>query len=359
MSSELGSRLVNLPGPIFLTGHTGFKGTWMTLLLQKLGIEVVGIALPSTNESLFSKVEDSMFSISEYLDIRDRNAVNQVFAKYRPSAVIHLAAQPLVLESYAQPRETFETNVMGTVNVLEACFRTETVKSIIVATTDKVYRNFELDINFCETDALEGKDPYSASKVAVESVVNAWNQIAKVKGGPPVVAVRAGNVIGGGDWASNRLLPDIIRGFISGGPIEIRNPTNTRPWQHVLDPLVGYLLALEANIDSQKFTSINFGPSDENLSVAQVVEIATSVWENKIEVNYRENSRLDFREARSLNLDSNFAKEHLNWNPQITQKEAVASTVNWWKRVSFRESTAIDECNQTITDYLNQLRQLD
>ena len=315
--------------------------------------------MPPTNESLFVKVGGSISCRNEFVDIRNQSAVSEVFAKYNPSAIIHLAAQPLVLESYAQPRETFETNVMGTVNILDSCFRTSSVKSIIVATTDKVYRNSGVGKDFCESDALEGKDPYSASKVAVESVVNGWNQIGKVRGGPSVVSVRAGNVIGGGDWANDRLMPDIIRGLISGGPIEIRNPKNTRPWQHVLDPLVGYLLALEANIDSQIFTSINFGPSGESLTVSEVVEIATLVWGSKVDVNYRDSSIVDSREADNLNLDSNFAKERLNWIPQISQADAVASTVNWWKRVSNNEATAADECNQAISQYLNCLQQLD
>ena len=194
-------------------------------------------------------------------------------AKYTPGAIIHMAAQPLVLESYRIPRETFETNVMGTVNILDAAFATEFVKGIIVVTTDKVYRNDNLGMKFVESDALVNKDPYSASKVGTESVVAAWQQISKVSNGPKVVATRAGNVIGGGDWADDRIIPELIRGFSTNSKVIVRNPKSTRPWQHVLDPLVGYVMVLEAVLAGEQIASMNFGPGI--LTVSQCVKLLT------------------------------------------------------------------------------------
>jgi CDP-glucose 4,6-dehydratase len=257
------------------------------------------------------------------------------------------------MESYNTPRETFEANVMGTVNVLDSSFATKSVKAIIAVTTDKVYKNNNSGQLFRENDPLAGKDPYSASKVGSESAIAAWQQITRVQGGPSVVSVRAGNVIGGGDWAENRLLPDLIRGFISEKPIPIRNPNSTRPWQHVLDPLLGYIMALEAVLDGQNIEAMNFGPSDKSISVKEVVEICASVWlpEGVIKFEYETNS--SGIEAVNLDLDSSFARNKLGWSPNWSQIEAAISTTNWWKKVTNGEITPEKACLFDIEKVLN------
>jgi CDP-glucose 4,6-dehydratase len=213
-----------------------------------------------------------------------------------------MAAQPLVLRSYKIPRETFDVNVMGTVNVLDAAFLTDFVQAVIVVTTDKVYRNDDSGRAFVETDPLEGKDPYSASKVGAEAVVAAWQQIQKASGGPRVVSVRAGNVIGGGDWAENRLIPDLIRGYISRKPIEVRNPESTRPWQHVLDPLVGYLMSIEYALSGGSISKINFAPTGISLTVAKVIEVANKSWKENSEIEIITNTENHEIESKNLSL---------------------------------------------------------
>ena len=244
---------------------------------------------------------------------------------------------------------------MGTVNVLDAAFRTDCVEAIVVVTTDKVYRNDNSGRPFVETDALAGKDPYSASKVGTESVVAAWQQIARVSGGPKVVSVRAGNVIGGGDWAANRLIPDLVRGFACGMPIQIRNPESTRPWQHVLDPLSGYLMALEATLNSQNISAFNFGPSSESLTVKEVVDLATSQWPKAglVAVSHEEGN--GHVEAKSLQLDSTLARSSLGWKDAWSQKEAVIATIKWWDQVLNQLTPALVECQADISHLLQRI----
>jgi CDP-glucose 4,6-dehydratase len=239
MQNPLGQRLRELPGPVLLTGHTGFKGTWMTFLFEQLKIPVVGYSLPPEKDSLYDRASRTGAIPEKFADIRDYVGLEEFIDFHKPSTIIHMAAQPLVLRSYESPRETFDVNTMGTVNVLDIAFKKAFVQAIIVVTTDKVYRNDNSGRAFVETDALEGKDPYSASKVGTEAVVSAWQQISRVSGGPCVVSVRAGNVIGGGDFAENRLIPDLVRSSLSSKVLNIRNSENVRPWQHVLEPLQG------------------------------------------------------------------------------------------------------------------------
>jgi CDP-glucose 4,6-dehydratase len=270
-----------------------------------------------------------------------------------------MAAQPLVLESYKIPLETFDVNVMGTVNILDIAFKKNFVKAIIVVTTDKVYRNDNSGRAFVESDPLEGKDPYSASKVGTEAVVAAWQQIAKVSGGPKVVSVRAGNVIGGGDFAEHRIIPDLIRGIMSGLTVEIRNPNSTRPWQHVLDPIGGYLLALEEILNFKYFSSLNFSSGERSLSVAEVIEIATSSLEKfKIEVHSSKsnNGKNDQVESIDLNLDSNLASRLLGWRSSFTQHESVNFTVNWWNRHLRNDLSPKELCNSDIQVYLERIK---
>lgn len=315
-----------------VTGHTGFKGTWLTLLLEHLGIEVVGYSLPPHKDSLYARL-DRFNKINEvFADIRDFTAVKDAMFKYKPSAVLHLAAQPLVNESYKTPRETFEVNLMGTVNLLDSFLEIPTSQAFMAITTDKVYENINLGIRFKESDSLRGKDPYSASKVAAEAAVAAWQQLAKRSNSPKIVALRAGNVIGGGDWAKDRLIPDLIRGFSCGQTVTVRNPDSTRPWQHVLDPLVGYLLALDYVLSGNELDSLNFGPSEKSLSVRRVVEFSQEIWGEKAKVNFADPQEFLF-EASQLDLDSNLANKILNWAPAWDQAGAIKQTNLWWREL--------------------------
>ena len=334
---------------ILVTGHTGFKGVWLTLLLERLGYEVCGISLEAEDGSLYNSLNRRGLIQEQFIDIRERKILHSAISNINPSIVFHLAAQPLVLKSYNESVETFETNVIGTANLLDAAFKTENVEAISVITTDKVYANNNSGIRFKEVDPLFGKDPYSASKVGTEAVVAAWEQIKKTSSGPLVTSLRAGNVVGGGDFAENRLLPDLVRGFIRNEKVQIRNGKSTRPWQHALDPLAGYLLATAHRIQSDDFTSMNFSPDGDSLSVEQVSEIACSTWGDgaKVEIS---NSNSDL-EAVSLQLDSSLAKEKLNWTPRWTQEESILATVRWWREVH-KGKLSIKEACENDLDYL-------
>jgi CDP-glucose 4,6-dehydratase len=328
MDNPLGQSLRELPGPLLLTGHTGFKGTWMTFLLEHLNVPLVGYSLPADKDSLYDRA-DRIGAIPEVLaDIRDYETLEKFVDAHKPSTIIHMAAQPLVLRSYESPRETFDVNVMGTVNILDIAFKKNFVKAIIIVTTDKVYRNNNSSRAFVESDPLEGKDPYSASKVGAESVVSAWQQIAKVSGGPKLVSVRAGNVIGGGDFAKNRIIPDLIHGVMKRKPVEIRNPESVRPWIHVLDPLVGYLVLLGHMIDGEKTQNFNFGPNGNSFKVRDIVKVAEDLFKGKLNVVYSENATNLESEFLTLNVDK--AKKDLNWSPVWSTQSAIERTVQWW-----------------------------
>ena len=347
MAPKIGHSLKNLPGPILITGHTGFKGAWMSLLLKKLGVPVIGYSLTPERDSLYDRAQLDGAIPEMFADIRNLDLFRKFISEHKPSCIFHMAAQPLVLKSYESPRDTFETNVMGTVNVLNAAFETDFVKAIVVITTDKVYRNNGLSQSFIESDPLEGKDPYSASKVGTESAVAAWQQIQKISGGPKVISVRAGNVIGGGDWASDRLLPDLIRSLIHKQDLYPRNPQSTRPWQHVLDPLRGYIVALEAVLAGKNFPALNFGPSGKSLTVEDVLRIGVDEWDGRIMVprNYQTNDPSIKLEASVLQLNSHYAQELLNWSPRWSQEEAVRSTISWWKNYLADPSFSFENMN--------------
>ena len=335
-----------LKGPILITGHTGFKGAWLSLLLRKLGVETAGISLPAEKNSLYSRFDKSVVDQEYFLDIRSREKLKECIRRINPSAIFHLAAQPLVLDSYKDPVGTFETNVLGTANLLDTAFKVKSVQSVICATTDKVYRNDEQGNSFKENDPLSGKDPYSASKVGSESAIAAWQQISLTSGGPEVVAARAGNVIGGGDYAANRLLPDLIRGIQSETITQIRNPLSTRPWQHVLDPLFGYVLLLEASLKNDVKNSFNFGPTDASLNVQEVVEIAKLAWPEKIQYQiFSDGTEL---ESEKLQLNSDLSRTDLNWKPVWSQRDSITSTIKWWKKVISNEDSALNACISDI-----------
>ncbi len=354
MEMPLGQRLKELPGPLLLTGHTGFKGTWMTFLLEHLNIPVVGYSLPAEKDSLFDRAERIGAIPEEFSDIRDCAALERFIDLHKPSTIIHMAAQPLVLKSYENPRETFDVNVMGTVNVLDIAFRKDFIKAIIIVTTDKVYRNDNSGRAFIETDPLEGKDPYSASKVGTEAAVAAWQQISRVSGGPKVVSVRAGNVIGGGDFAENRIIPDLIRGAISGNIVEIRNPQSSRPWQHVLDPLIGYLTTISKIDENLENQSINFGPQGNSLTVEEVVEIGKQIFP-ELQVSFLgEGIKSHNSEAIHLSLDSSQAYEKLSWKTMHNQETAIASTFKWWAQYLSGKSHPKELCQLEIKNLFSQ-----
>lgn len=348
MRNSLISSLKNIKDPVLVTGHTGFKGTWLTLLLDSLGIGWVGISLQPQINSLY-KLIDEKYPEEHFLDIRDFDKLEKTVNSIKPRYVIHLAAQPLVLDSYKNPRETFETNILGTVNLLDILVRNSITEKIIIVTTDKVYKEKRLKNSFKEHDAFGGKDPYSWSKVGTEAAVGSWQQISKIQGGPKIVSVRAGNVIGGGDSSENRLLPDLIKGFISNSSIGIRNPLSTRPWQHVLDPLSGYLLALAVDSEEKAF---NFSPTSKSISVKKVTEIALKVWGSNCEIKYKNTN--DYLETKSLSLNSAKAKKVLNWQSHWSQEKAVISTVNWWLNVTNKIMLPKEACMRDINNLLGE-----
>ena len=351
MDLAVGEQLRKLPGPVLITGHTGFKGTWLTLLLQQLNVSVIGLSLAPEKDSLFDRADRTGLIPEACLDVRDAEGVADFFTKFQPSAVIHMAAQPLVLESYVTPRETFETNVMGTVNVLNAALKTTSVSAVVIVTTDKVYRNENTGAAFKESDPLEGKDPYSASKVGAEAAVAAWQQIAKVQGGPKVISVRAGNVIGGGDWSLDRLVPDLVRGLISGEMVQVRNPESTRPWQHVLDPLHGYVMALEALLSGQELVSLNFGPSEKSMSVREICQHVSleKRFPGGLKIQYQNNS--NGKESKYLGLDSSQAGKSINWKQRWSQKEALNLTLDWWSEYLLQNNRVSEICNSQIQQF--------
>ena len=348
MRNSLISSLKTIKDPVLVTGHTGFKGTWLTLLLDSLGISWVGISLQPQINSLY-KLIDEKYPEEHFLDIRDFDKLEKTVNLIKPRYVIHLAAQPLVLDSYKNPRETFETNILGTVNLLDILVRNSITEKIIIVTTDKVYKEKRLKNSFKEHDAFGGKDPYSWSKVGTEAAVGSWQQISKIQGGPKIVSVRAGNVIGGGDSSENRLLPELIKGFISNSSIGIRNPLSTRPWQHVLDPLSGYLLALAVDSEEKAF---NFSPTSKSISVKKVTEIALKVWGSNCEIKYKNTN--DYLETKSLSLNSAKAKKVLNWQSHWSQEKAVISTVNWWLNVTNKIMLPKEACMRDINNLLGE-----
>ena len=351
------AKKAKLSGPVLVTGHTGFKGAWLSELLRALSLEVIGYSLEPLPDSLYIKLNHRGKFREEFADIRDLDKLTELVSHTRPEVIFHLAAQPLVLESYSQPVSTFSTNVMGTVNLLHAAFACDSVKVVVVVTTDKVYQNKEQVVRFTENDPLSGKDPYSASKVAAEQAVVAWRQIQSISGGPRIVAVRAGNVIGGGDISANRLLPDLIRAFQTGEAVDIRSPFSTRPWQHVVDPLAGYLLAAEVLLAGNDLPALNFSASEQSESVSNVVEAAITAWggdaRNLVTLNPNQETGA---ESKNLNLDSTKARNLLGWVTQFTQIQAVEKTIDWHKSVDNNILTPSEACEEDLRWWLEQLR---
>ncbi len=320
---------------VFLTGHTGFKGGWLTVLLERLGAKVWGYALPPPTEpSLFETAGIGALIASEIGDLRDGPRLTAALAEARPDIVFHLAAQALVRPARAQPVETFTSNVIGTVNLLEAVRAAPSVQAVVVVTSDKVYDNVEWPWAYRETDRLGGREPYGASKACCEIVVQAWRH-AYLDGPERRVAMataRAGNVIGGGDWAEDRLIPDAMRAFTAGRPLIVRNPDAVRPWQHVLEPLAGYALLAEALAGPHPpcAPALNFGPAAADArSVREVVEAVSARWGHG--AAWSQDPEVQPYEARLLEVDSSLARAELGWAPLWRLDEGLDRTVDWYR----------------------------
>jgi CDP-glucose 4,6-dehydratase len=323
---------------ILVTGHTGFKGAWLSTWLKELGAEVTGCSLPALDGSMYSS-DNFGHNVQEFfIDITDRNAIFDLIANSDEyDLVFHLAAQPIVLEAYSDPLETFEINSVGAANVVYAAINNPSCAGVVAATTDKVYKPNRSTEGHFETDPLGGLDPYSASKSAAEMLL-ASLRISKERDDFSIVTVRAGNVIGGGDNANNRLIPDLVRGILSSSEIVIRNPDYIRPWMHVLDVLNGYLMVGTRILHSKRVShSYNFGPNkNDELTVLELAELVVSAWgSGKLKV--LDEKSLRKKEDSVLRLNSNLAKDELSWSPNFDSKEAVYSTIDWWKSTkSFR-----------------------
>jgi len=352
MSRETLQFLREMDGPVLITGHTGFKGTWLTLLLQQLEIPVIGFSLYPDKDSIYLKA-DRLGKIKEqFSDINSYSEIDGFIKKEKPSAIIHLAAQPLVSESYLNPKLTFETNVLGTVNLLTAAFEQQSVRTIEIVTTDKVYLNKNSGKKFTENDPLGGNDPYSSSKVAGEAVVAAWRKISDNKFGPSVFSVRSGNVIGGGDLSRNRLLPDLVRNVFYSSNLEVRNLKSTRPWQYVLDPLFGYLLALDKSLSDKNIGPYNFGPSENAMEVSKVIEVFYSKFDLPITyVNQK-----SFYESECLELDSGKAAAELGWKPRFSQEDSILITATWWENIIRFSKNPLEQCMLEIEQFLEKTK---
>jgi CDP-glucose 4,6-dehydratase len=345
--------LQNQNGPILVTGHTGFKGSWLTLLLRHLGVEVIGYSLPPTKESLYEKLNISGSFPEEFADILDAPKLERFMELHNPSMVIHLAAQSLVPQSYEDPKSTFEVNVFGTINVLQAALKVPSIKSVLSITSDKVYLNTGANTPYVEASPLGGVDPYSASKAASEMAIAAWANLSESKNGPVVLSARSGNVIGGGDTSKDRLIPDIVRGLNENKTVAIRNPNFTRPWQHVLDTLIGYLILLMRSNDGLEHTKFNFGPKDPSLTVQQICDLVKGHWGERISFGLI--SQNDFHESSYLELNCDLASIELNWEPLMSQKEALINTLEWWDTVLSKPGSEQAACERDIHGFLNKL----
>ncbi len=343
---------------VLVTGHTGFKGSWLCLLLNKLDAEVYGYALkPPTEPNLYELAKIDSFVQSTIGDIRDERLLAATLEKVQPEIVIHMAAQPLVRESYIHPVDTYATNVMGTVNLLEACRHIKSIKAILNITTDKCYENKEWLWGYRENEPMGGYDPYSNSKACSELVTSSFrnsffNPIHYAEHGVSVATARAGNVIGGGDWADDRLIPDFMRSITHKTTLKIRNPLATRPWQHVLEPLTGYLMLVEKMLaDGPEYAdAFNFGPEDLDVqNVEWIAKTICGLWGSG--AAYELDSNVHPHEANYLKLDCSKAKHKLGWQPRWNILITLKSIVEWYKALENGEDIRRVTENQ-IESYL-------
>jgi len=342
---------------VLITGHTGFKGAWLALMLHEFGAKVTGYSLnPPTEPNLFSSLGLNKKTNSIIADIRDFERFDAVVRETKPDIIFHLAAQPLVRDSYDDPIYTYETNIMGTANVCES-MRKNSVSAGIIITTDKVYRNIEADYTYKEGDPLGGYDPYSNSKACADLIVDSYiksffnQKDYGEKHSTLIASVRAGNVIGGGDWAKDRLIPDAVRSFLDKNEeLTIRYPEATRPWQHVFEPLCGYILlgAALLNKEVDKVGSWNFGPNEADMqSVANVLQLVIST----IGKGSFKTEKADKHEANNLKLDSSKAKNELGWRPKYDLKKAIEETVLWYQFFYEKKGDIAEYSRKRIKEY--------
>ena len=347
---------------VLITGHTGFKGSWLSVWLLQIGANVVGVSIDTNdNRSQFSQLSLDGEIVQYFIDIRDNEKLGEVLTKERPDFIFHLAAQALVKTSYEMPLETWQVNVLGTLNLLNSLKKYDHPCAVVIVTSDKCYQNNEWHWGYRENDRLGGLDPYSASKAAAEILVSSFessfmrSEVSNVR----VVTARAGNVIGGGDWSQNRIVPDCIKAWVADQPCDIRMPHSTRPWQHVLEPLSGYL-CLAANLSTQdtlRGEAFNFGPkSEEELTVLELVKIMGSVW-GDYEINITKNLTSDVHEAGLLKLNCDKALSILNWQATLSQEQAIKYTASWYRRFYFEKRDPRELTNDQILEYCAQARQ--
>jgi CDP-glucose 4,6-dehydratase len=334
---------------VLITGHTGFKGSWLTLWLDRLGADITGIALdPRTPLDAYYAMNIASICNDLRQDITDFNGVLNIFSEIQPRIVFHLAAQPLVLESYENPLYTLNTNIIGTANILEACRLTPSIKVIVVVTSDKCYENRETLLGYSENDKLGGKDPYSVSKACAELIVHSYREsFFKGKRSCSLASVRAGNILGGGDWAENRIIPDCIKSLKEDKPIILRNPGAIRPWQHVLDPLGGYLILAAKMLDNpEKYNEPwNFGPGYKiKKNVEELAIEIIKLWGNGSYASANHQSKN--QETGILNLDILKAKQKLKWKPILSFEESVKLAVDWYKSQMRNENMVKISLNQ-------------
>ena len=339
---------------IFITGHTGFTGSWASIWLNALGVHVFGYSLaPETSPNLFTEASVGEIVDGKISDIRNFKELQKQMSDFQPDLVLHLAAQPLVRRSYRNPRETFEVNAQGTANVLEAARAIHSVKGILCITTDKVYKNLETDYRYVETDELGGKDPYSASKAAAELTISSYRELYRLHDSRtiPIAVARGGNIVGGGDWSEDRLIPDFMRAFVSGTEMAIRNPNATRPWQHVLSLIDGYLAILTGMLGKEPSVynrAFNLGPLEfEPFSVSSVVSLLSK---DMPEVKIHE-QKSELYEAGKLALNSNLATEIFGWRPSWDTIETIEKTAFWYKDFLSRRKTALELCIEQIDSW--------
>lgn len=343
---------------VLVTGHTGFKGSWLTLWLNKLGSRVCGYSLePNTEPSMFKELHIENFCENHFGNILDFEKLNEVFEEFQPEIVFHLAAQPIVRLSYKEPVLTYQTNVIGTLNVLEVARNCKSVKAFVNITTDKCYENKEISRGYTEDEPMGGYDMYSSSKGCVEIMSSSFRRsFLQEEGTYAMATARAGNVIGGGDWAEDRLIPDCVRYINENKPIEIRNPIAVRPWQHVLEPLSGYLLLGEKLLEEGKkyAEGFNFGPNED--SVLKVADVAQKIVENygrgEVVVYKKDN----LHEANLLMLNIDKAERVLGWTPTLTAEEAIKNTIEWYKYFYDKSENMYDFTMKQIDEYEEKIK---
>jgi len=342
---------------VLITGHTGFKGSWLSLWLKILGANVVGISLPPNGKKnlyTISSLKNKLVK-SIYLNIKNKKKLEKEIIKIKPNIIFHLAAQPLVIESYKKPLNTIETNILGTANLLEASKKVNSINAIIIVTTDKVYKNNNKKIFHTEKDQLGGDDIYSYSKASVEMLVHAYRK-SFFKNRINILTVRAGNVIGGGDWSENRLIPDFIKAHQNKKKLIIRNPNHIRPWQHVLDCLYGYILVAEKIYKNKKLTnlnSLNFGPkSNHLLSVKEITKMILKKLNNSVNIIHK-HRKYEFSEKKFLALNSNLAKKTLGWSSKLNAQESINLTLDWYQEYFKKNDMYKYSCKQ-IKNYISK-----